>query len=397
MSCRGFRAAIQGQNTEVDDQEPADPPRLQLQRALLPARLPVVEGLPLAARYLSAASVDRIGGDWYDVVVTDGGAVALVVGAVSGSDLAATAITAQLRGAVRAYTLEGHPPAAIMTRVNEFHLGLETGRLATMAYALVHPAERLVTVVRAGHVPPLLTAPGSAPCLLDGVGGPPLGVRAGEVWRESTVQVVPGSTLILYTDGLLRDGGGVLDVAAGLQRLLEQATAATRDGEPADHEALADLLTGLIDGPPTEDAVLLVGHLASHDRQPGSTLRRTLPPTAESAGVARWLVNDLLRELVDDDTRDTAALLTTELVSNAIRHTRDELVVTVRVAGGRLRVGVSDSSHRRPQLVQVGSRDTSGRGLHLVEALADRWGVDPDERGLGKTVWFELLGAESVS
>lgn len=397
MSCRGFRAAIQGENTGVDDLEAADPPRLQLQRALLPARLPAVEGLPLTARYLPAASVDRIGGDWYDVVVTDGGAVALVVGAVFGSDLAATAVTAQLRGAVRAYTLEGHPPAAVMTRVNEFHLGLETGRLATMAYALVHPAERLVTVVRAGHVPPLLTAPGVGPCLLDGVGGPPLGVRAGEVWRESTVQVTPGSTLVLYTDGLLRDGGGVLDVAAGLQRLLEQATAAARDGGPADHDALADLLTGLIDGPPAEDAVLLIGHLASHDRQPGSTLRRTLPPTAESASVARWLVNDLLRELVDDDTRDTAALLTTELVSNAIRHTRDELVVTVRVAGGRLRVGVSDSSHRRPQLVPVGSRDTSGRGLHLVEALAARWGVDPDERGLGKTVWFELLGAAPVS
>ncbi|HEY6749096.1 MAG TPA: ATP-binding protein, partial [Mycobacteriales bacterium] len=82
--------------------------------------------------------------------------------------------------------------------------------------------------------------------------------------------------------------------------------------------------------------------------------------------------------------------LTTELVSNAIRHTRDELVLTVRLAGGRLRVGVSDSSHRRPQLVQVSKRDTSGRGLQLVEALSDEWGVDPDERGLGKTVWFEL-------
>jgi anti-sigma regulatory factor (Ser/Thr protein kinase) len=137
------------------------------------------------------------------------------------------------------------------------------------------------------------------------------------------------------------------------------------------------------------DTVVLVGHLVG-DQGAASALRRTLPATAESAGIARWLVNDLLRELVDDDTRDTAALLTTELVSNAIRHTRDELEITVQFGDGRLRVGVSDSSHRRPQLVQVGSRDTSGRGLHLVEALADRWGVDPGKRGLGKTVWFEL-------
>lgn len=388
----GFRTPRPGQNTGVDRQSGDDgaSPQLQLQRALLPARLPEIEGLPLTARYLPARSPDRVGGDWYDVVALDGGAVALVVGAVAGSDLAATALTAQLRGAVRAYTLEGHPPAAVVTRANEFHLRLESGRLAAMAYALVHPAERIVTVVRAGHVPPLLAAPGEEACLLDAVGGPPLGARAGEVWRESTTQVAPGSTLILYTDGLLRDGGGVLDLDAGLKRLL-----ATFDGdEPvSDPDALAELLSGLVTAP-TEDTVLLVGRLSADDLLPGSALRRTLPPTAESASVARWLVNDLLKDLVDPDTRDTAALLTTELVSNAIRHTRDELVITVRLAGGLLRVGVSDSSHRRPQLVQVGSRDTSGRGLHLVEAMADRWGVDPDDRGLGKTVWFELAAGD---
>jgi anti-sigma regulatory factor (Ser/Thr protein kinase) len=389
MPRAGFPAAQSGQNTDVEEREDGDgeSPQLQLQRALLPDRLPEVDGLPLAARYLPAGSPDRIGGDWYDAVPLDGGAVALVVGDVAGADLAAAALTAQLRGAVRAYTLEGHPPAAVMTRANEFHLGLETGRLATMAYALVHPVERIITVVRAGHVPPLLATPGESPCLLDAVGGPPLGVVAGEVWREATLQVAPGSALVLYTDGLLRDGG-YLGTEAGLRRLLA-AVGARPITAPDEPDELAELLTGLVTGPPPDDTVLLVGQLVG-ERESGSTLRRRLPPSAESAGVARWLVNDLLRDLVDEDTRDTAALLTTELVSNAIRHTRDELVVTVRVAGGRLRVGVADSSHRRPQLVQVGGRDTSGRGLHLIDAMADRWGVDPDDRGLGKTVWFEL-------
>jgi Stage II sporulation protein E (SpoIIE) len=370
----------------VDQQEDGsgDPPQLQLQRALLPARLPQVDGLPLTARYLPAGAPDRIGGDWYDAVPMEGGAVALIVGDVAGADLTAVALTAQLRGAVRAYTLEGHPPAAVVTRANEFHLGLDSGRLATLAYALVHPAERIITVVRAGHVPPLLTAPEEVPCLLDAATGPPLGIRHGELWREATTQVAPGSALVLYTDGLLRDGG-YLGTDAGLKRLLD---AVGEDGFAAPDE-LADLLTALVHDSPPEDTVLLVGHLVA-DRQAGPTLRRTLPPTAESASVARWLVNDLLRDLVDADTLDTTALLTTELVSNAIRQTRDELVVTVRLAGGRLRVGVADSSHRRPQLVQVGSRDTSGRGLHLVEVMASRWGVDPDDRGLGKTVWFEL-------
>ena len=367
------------------DELDAQPVQLQLQRALLPARLPEVEGLPLTARYLPAGEPDRIGGDWYDVVPMDGGVVALVVGDVAGADLAAAALTAQLRGAVRAYTLEGYSPTAVVTRANEFHLGLDTGRLATVAYALVHPIERIITLVRAGHVPPLLTAPDQDPCLLDGATGPPLGVRAGELWREATTHVVPGSVLALFTDGLLRDGGQ-LGTEAGLRRVLD----AVRGGPVGSPDELADTLTGLVHAPAPDDTVLLVGQLVGDRAAPGPTLRRTLPATAESASVARWLVTDLLRDLVDEDTLDTAALLTTELVSNAIRQTREELALTVRLAGGRIRVGVADSSHRRPQLVQVGSRDTSGRGLHLVEAMADRWGVEPDGRGLGKTVWFEL-------
>ena len=356
-----------------------------MQRALLPARLPEIEGLPLTARYLPAGAPDRIGGDWYDVVPMDGGSVALVVGDVAGADLAAAALTAQLRGAVRAYTLEGHRPTAVVTRTNDFHLGLDTGRLATLVYALVHPIERIITVVRAGHVPPLLAGPGLEPCLLDEVTGPPLGVGVGTIWREATTQVAVGSALALFTDGLLRDGGQ-LGTEAGLRRVLD----AVRHGPVGEPDQLADMLAALVHSPPPDDTVLLIGQLVGDRGAAEPTLRRMLPATAESAGMARWLITDLLGDLVDRDTLDTAALLTTELVSNAIRQTREELVLTVGLAAGRIRVGVADSSHRRPQLVQVGSRDTSGRGLHLVEALADRWGVEPDEHGLGKTVWFEL-------
>jgi len=363
-----------------------DPSVLQLQLALLPSRLPEVDGLPLTARYLPAGSGRTLGGDWYDVVPLEGGTVALMVGDVAGGDLVATALMAQLRSAVRAYALEGHPPTAVVTRANEFHFTLDSDRLATLAYALVHPVERLVTVVRAGHVPPLLMVPDADPCFLDGVGGPPLGVRRGQVWRESTTQLPSGSTLVLYTDGLVRDGGP-LGAGVGMGHLL---TAIASGGPGAAPEEVADLLAHLVPDRSNDNTVLLVGQLATAGEDPISELRRTLPPTPESATVARWLVIDLLRDTVEIDTQDTAALLTTELVSNAIRHTRDELVLTVRLAAGRLRVGVADSSHRRPQLVQVGKRDTSGRGLHLVEVLADRWGVDPDERGLGKTVWFEL-------
>ena len=357
---------------------------LLLQQALLPTHLPKVDGLPLTARYMPGGAPDRLGGDWYDVVPLDGGTAALVVGDVAGGDVTATALMGQLRSAVRAYAMEGHPPAAVISRANEFHLGLQSGRLATLAYAMIHPADRIVTLVRAGHVPPLLASPGTEPCFLDAVGGPPLGVRHGVVWRESTSQLAAGSTLVLYTDGLVRADGS-LDI--GMGHLLAAVAGGHREAAPDD---LAELLSRRLPDQPVDDAVLLVGHLSGAPLDQVTELRRTLPPTPESASVARWLVTDLLRTVLADDPLDTAALLTTELVSNAIRHTRDELVLTVRLEGGWLRVGVADSSHRRPQLVRGGGRDPSGRGLQLVTALADRWGVDPDGRGLGKTVWFEI-------
>jgi len=351
-----------------------------LQRALLPTPLPEVDGLPLSARYLPGDDDRRIGGDWYDAIPVENG-VALVVGDVAGGDATAVTLMCQLRSAVRAYALEGHPPSVVVGRTNDFHLALGSDRLATVAYALVHPGDRLMTLVRAGHVPPLLTAVGSDPCFLDGAGGPPLGVRAGEVWRETTTQLPVGSTLVLYSDGLL---GGTDALDKGMDRLLAVV------GELADGSLLLDAVVSVLPDAAPDDAVVLLGHLATGAEGTPAELRRTLPPTAESATVARWLVTDLLRDIADPDALDTAPLPTTELVSNAIRHTGDELTLVVRLEGGMLRVGVTDTSHRRPQLVQAGTRDTSGRGLHLVEALADRWGVDPDGRGLGKTVWFEL-------
>src|SRR5215207_1538511 len=268
----GFRCGPAGQDRVVDEQAApgsgGDPSVLQLQLALLPSRLPEVDGLPLTARYLPAGSGRTLGGDWYDVVPLEGGTVALMVGDVAGGDLVATALMAQLRSAVRAYALEGHPPTAVVTRANEFHFTLDSDRLATLAYALVHPVERLVTVVRAGHVPPLLMVPDADPCFLDGVGGPPLGVRRGQVWRESTTQLPAGSTLVLYTDGLVRDRGSL---GAGMGQVL---TAIARGGPGAAPEEVADLLARLVPDRSDDDTVLLVGQLAGAGPQPVSELRR---------------------------------------------------------------------------------------------------------------------------
>lgn len=99
-----------------------------------------------------AAGVD-IGGDWFDVVPLPAGAVGLIVGDVEGHDVEAAALMGLLRSAVRAYALEGHPPAVILDRSNQFLAGLHADRLVTVSYLQLHPTEHLVIAASAGHLP----------------------------------------------------------------------------------------------------------------------------------------------------------------------------------------------------------------------------------------------------
>ncbi|MFF7212518.1 ATP-binding protein [Streptomyces sp. NPDC008238] len=114
-----------------------------------------------------------------------------------------------------------------------------------------------------------------------------------------------------------------------------------------------------------------------------------LPAVAD----VRRLLREALRSWGVPDLADTAELLTTELVTNALRHTDRGAVLTVTLQPGaarRLRVEVRDFTTRHPRLRAPSDRRTSGRGLLLVQSLADAWGVRPDGDGTGKIVWFEL-------
>jgi hypothetical protein len=115
-----------------------------LQRHLLPRQLPNVAHVDLAVRYDSSGSGVDISGDWFDVVPLPAGAVGLVIGDVEGHDVEAAALMGLLRSAVRAYALEGHPPAVILDRSNRFLAGLQADRLVTMSYLQLQPTEHLV-------------------------------------------------------------------------------------------------------------------------------------------------------------------------------------------------------------------------------------------------------------
>ncbi|GAB1326735.1 ATP-binding protein [Streptomyces sennicomposti] len=131
-------------------------------------------------------------------------------------------------------------------------------------------------------------------------------------------------------------------------------------------------------------------------RPPAPQLRRRLPRAdLRAVPEARRALRELLRHWERPDGTDVAELLTSELVTNALVHTDDDAILTATVSPRGLRVEVRDFVARRPRpRVPEAASDTNGRGLVLVESLADAWGVCAHE--VGKSVWFELTAARAA-
>jgi putative methionine-R-sulfoxide reductase with GAF domain len=187
-----------------------------LQRSLLPARLPSVPGLELAARYVPGEATG-VGGDWYDVFVLPTGWIGVVMGDVAGRGLPAAVVMGRLRSALRAYALEGSDPAEVIGRLDRKVLHFEPQIMATVLYAMVDPSRQRLLVSSAGHPMPVLGAPGRPTAPLAVPVDPPIGVRLGLRRRTTTIELPPGGVVCLYTDGLVERRDRAPD--AGLERL----------------------------------------------------------------------------------------------------------------------------------------------------------------------------------
>ena len=362
---------------------------VQLQRALLPAHDLGGADLPLATHYVPAAQGFEVGGDFFDVIRLPSGSTAVVIGDVSGHNLAAAATMGQVRNALQAYAVEGHSPAGVVERVNRLMAMLRVPQFATCAYLEIQPGTGAVTVVLAGHPAPVVRPPGGVPHSLDVEPDPPLGVEADLRCTEHTLLLAPGSLLLLFTDGLVESRRTDLD--AGVARLLD----VLHRLPPVPQRVVEQVVPAMLDGQVQEDdiAVLAVRVPA---REGGSTrVARRLPSDPASVGAARRFVSDVLQAWSLEEVSDEAEILTSEVVTNAVLHTTEGVEVTVERLPDAVRVEVADSSVRMPQLREVGDDAMSGRGLHIVDVLARRWGVDPAENG--KSVFFELaLDAAAV-
>ncbi|GAA2941037.1 SpoIIE family protein phosphatase [Streptomyces flavovirens] len=365
-----------------------------LQQAMLPRRIPEVAGAQVAVRYRSARLGQDIGGDWYDIIPLPGGRVGAVIGDVQGHDTHAAAVMGQLRIVLRAYAAEGHRPATVMARASVFLHELDTDRFATCSYAEVDPVTGVVQLVRAGHVDPLVRDVDGSCRKLAADGGLPLGLSAefGQLdYPVSTIDLDPGQTMVLYTDGLVELPGADFDQG---MRLLESMV---RDG-PQDLQQLADRLCEVVDerGGQDDVAVLLLRRDSAHARHPGGRLQQHVAQNdPEALTSCRHMIRAAVRAWGARDRADEVELAADELVTNALMHTDGGAIVTIRILAGperRLRVDVEDRSSALPRRRDAGESGVSGRGLMLVDLLADVWGVEA--RGGGKCVWCEFAVVE---
>jgi PAS domain S-box-containing protein len=221
-----------------------------LQHALLPRELPSVPRTTVAARYVPASGPVEIGGDWYAVVPIDGHALGVAIGDVAGHGLGAVADMADARFSIRALALTERDPERVLARLDEVVRTFDDNVLITALYGVLDPAGGTWSYASAGHLPAVLRAPDGTARLLDVRTGPPL--NCGATYRSQRVEVEPGSTLVLYTDGLVERRGENID--RGLARLV----AATTCG-PAAPGALSDhLLREMLGAAGSEDDVALV-------------------------------------------------------------------------------------------------------------------------------------------
>jgi phosphoserine phosphatase RsbU/P len=256
------RAALAIEHGRLTEQRRA---ARHLQRRLLPQALPEISEFELAARYLPASSDAGVGGDWYDVITLPDGRVGVAIGDVVGKGAPAAAYMGELRSALRAYALEGVGPGEALARLGRF-VDLQRGQMATLVYAIVDPSDSRIYIARAGHPYPLLVHPERGAIYLTSASGPPLGIGKLDNFTEQEASFEVGSTLLLYTDGLLERRGK--QITASESTLAEIAHAS--GSHP---ETLCDnVVRRFLRGRPSEDDVALLAVLykgIANDQQEG--------------------------------------------------------------------------------------------------------------------------------
>ncbi|MFH8976345.1 SpoIIE family protein phosphatase [Streptomyces sp. NPDC017890] len=359
-----------------------------LQRSLLPQELEEPDDLRVAATYHPGGTEAAVGGDWYDVITLGGGRTALVIGDVMGRGVRAAAVMGQLRTAVRAYARLDLPPHEVLQLLDGLATEIDANQIATCVYAIHDPNEGRLVYASAGHLPILVRDENGTVQRADEPTGPPLGT-GGWMHASGSIALTPGSTAVLYTDGLVERRNEDLDEGiAALERALSGAT-----GSP---QVICDRLVRSAGVTPEHDddvAVLVLQHPAR--KGPQAELFRNaaleLLGGVEAAPRARAFASGVLTSWrFPTDLHDLGVLATSELVANSLQHGTPPMRLRLRRTDRRLIVEVTDGDDHLPRRRRAEPVDESGRGIAIVATIASNWGSRRTPGG-GKAVWCEFL------
>ncbi|QEV07138.1 ATP-binding SpoIIE family protein phosphatase [Streptomyces prasinus] len=358
-----------------------------LQRSLLPQELEEPDDLRVAATYHPGGTEAAVGGDWYDVITLGGGRTALVIGDVMGRGVRAAAVMGQLRTAVRAYARLDLPPHEILQLLDGLATEIDANQIATCVYAIHDPNEGTLVHASAGHLPILVRDEHGTVQRADEPTGPPLGT-GGWMHSSGSIPLGPGSTAVLYTDGLVERRDEDLDEGiAALERALAGAT-----GTP---QVICDRLVRSAGVTPEHDddvAVLVLQHPARTG--PESELFHNaaleLLGGVEAAPRARAFASGVLTSWrFPTDLHDLGVLAASELVANSLQHGTPPMHLRLRRTDRRLIVEVTDGDDHLPRRRRAEPADESGRGIAIVATIASNWGSRRTPGG-GKAVWCEF-------
>ncbi|MEU6221940.1 PAS domain S-box protein [Streptomyces sp. NPDC047022] len=355
---------------------------LTLQRSLM-GTPPAIPGLTTASRYRPATQGAGVGGDWFDLIPLGAGRVGVLIGDVMGRGLEAAAVMGQLRSASHALAKTGLQPRQLMQALDTVVADLDVpDQLVTCCYLIIAADAGEVTLCSAGHLPVLVAVPGEGSRALPAPVNAPLGV-GGVIYEQSSTTIPRGATLVLYTDGLIETpGADIEDQLTHLVATLDELVAEAPDLEAAADHVLSALLP---DADGHDDVTLLLTQLPE---APLATATTDLPATPESVPRGRDFLDNTLGSWGCAKSVDDARLLLSEILTNAVQHAQGPISVHACRTDTDLTVEISDRSPHLPQPRVAAEDEESGRGLLLVRALADGWGVRPTDDG--KTTWFSL-------
>jgi PAS domain S-box-containing protein len=344
-----------------------------LQRSLLPDQLPVLQDADLATRYVPGGIGLKVGGDWYDAVPLRDGRVMLVIGDVVGHGVRAAASMGKLRNVLQYSALDGLEPAQVLSRLNAYFCALSDADMATLIVAEYDPAGQRIVYANAGHPPAMLRLPDGTVEALDEGRSMPLCASDQAQYQQAERDLPAGSTLVLYTDGLIERRGESLDI--GLARLAKKL-----HGAPASVEDVADTLLHdfLADDAPADDVAMLCVRV----RGPEDALRLRLRANARELALLRRATGDWLERLgATDEEIHEITVAVNEAAANAVEHAYGlvdaDFVVEGDRVGDAVEFAVRDFGSWR---MRKGTPDR-GRGLKLARALMDEVDVQPGSEG----------------